>query len=285
MDVAQSAHPLLMPARRALQVITIYDLDFLDHPERTRAEIRRDYPGLTARHARRADLVVVISEHTARAVTSRLGVDDARVVICRPGAPDTPPRAVPAEPGPILFVGTIEPRKNLPALFAAYDRVVAGRPDAPPLVLAGRRVEQSAAILATLATWPALAGRVRHLGYVTDAERQQLYAAASMLVLPSLEEGFGMTAVEAMQAGVPVVAARRGALPEVVGDAGTLVDPTDEVALAYAIDSLLADPSRRLRQSENGVARAREFSWAASAARLLAAYSEALARRQAEAAR
>jgi glycosyltransferase involved in cell wall biosynthesis len=284
-DVAHSAHPLLMPARRALQVINIYDLDFLDHPERTRAEIRRDYGALTARHAQRADLIVVISEHTARAVKSRLGVADARVVICRPGAPDTPPRALPPVPGPILFVGTIEPRKNLPALFAAYDRVVAGRPDAPPLVLAGRSVEQSAGILATLAARPALAGRVRHLGYVTDAERQRLYEDASMLVLPSLEEGFGMTAVEAMQIGVPVVAARRGALPEVVGDAGTLVDPTDEGALADAIDSLLADPARRLRHAEEGWRRAREFSWTTSAAHLLAAYGEALARRRGERAR
>lgn len=281
-DVAQSAHPLLMPARRALQAVTVYDLDFLDHPERTRAEIRRDYPALSGDHARRADLVVVISEHTARAVTTRLGVAGERVVVCRPGAPAVAPRVQPSAAGPVLFVGTIEPRKNLPALFAAYARVVASHPEAPPLVLAGGRVEQSEAILGTLSKWPALAGRVRYRGYVTDAERQDLYAAASMLVLPSLEEGFGMTAVEAMQIGLPVVAARRGALPEVVGDAGTLVDPTDEAALAGAIAALLGDPQLRRRHTDAGMQRARTFSWSASAARLLEAYREALARWRAE---
>jgi glycosyltransferase involved in cell wall biosynthesis len=282
-DVAHSSHPLLMPARRAAQVVTVYDLDFLDHPERTRAEIRRDYPKLAALHARRADLVVVISEHTAAAVQSRLGVSRDRLVVCRPGAPAWRPRTAPPGAGPILFVGTVEPRKNLPTLFAAYERVVAGRPDAPPLLLAGGTVEQSAAILQRLAGRPLLDGRVRHLGYVTDEAREQLYRDASMLVLPSFEEGFGLTAVEAMQVGVPVVASTAGALPEVVGDAGTLVDPVDERALAQAIERLLGNPGRRQAHAEAGRQRARQFSWRASAAALLAAYQDVVTRCQREA--
>lgn len=280
-DVAHSSHPLLMPARHAVQAVTVYDLDFLDHPERTRAEIRRDYPGRARDHANRADLVVVISEHTAAAVRTRLGVPADRIVVCRPGAPDWQPRDAPAPNGPVLFVGTIEPRKNLPALFAAYERVLAARPDAPPLLLAGAIVEHSAAILADLEARPALAGRVRHLGYVSDDDRYRLYADASMLVLPSLEEGFGMTAVEAMQVGVPVVASARGALPEAVGDAGTLIDPLDERALAAAILSLLGDGGRQRAHVEAGRRRARAFSWTASAARLLDGYRDARARRQA----
>jgi glycosyltransferase involved in cell wall biosynthesis len=278
-DVAHSAHPLLMPASAAVRVVTVHDLDFLDHPERTEAEIRRDYPALAASHAARADLVVVVSEHSAHTVRSRLGVREDRLVICRPGAPAGPAREPTTHAGPILFVGTIEPRKNLPMLFAAYERVVAGRPDAPPLVLAGRSVEQSAPILQSLAARRALAGRARYLGYVSDEERRQLYLEASMLVLPSLEEGFGMTAVEAMQAGVPVIASNRGALPEVVGDAGALVDPTDEAALAAAIEYLLANPPERLARAEAGRVRARLFTWSATAARLLDAYREAVARR------
>lgn len=282
-DVAHSSHPLLMPARRAAQVVTVYDLDFLDHPERTRAEIRRDYPKLAAPHARRADLVVVISDHTAAAVQSRLGVSRDRLVVCRPGAPAWRPRTALPGAGPILFVGTVEPRKNLPALFAAYERVVAGRPDAPPLLLAGGTVEQSAAILHRLAGRPLLEGRVRPLGYVTDEAREQLYRDASMLVLPSFEEGFGLPAVEAMQIGVPVVASTAGALPEVVGDAGMLVDPADEHALAQAIERLLGDPGLRQAHAEAGRQRARQFSWRASAAALLAAYQDVVARRQRDA--
>jgi glycosyltransferase involved in cell wall biosynthesis len=279
-DVAHSAHPLLMPARSAAQVVTVYDLDFLDHPEHARAEIRRDYPRLAGRHARAADLVVVISQYTAGAVQDRFGVGPERMVICPPGAPPWPPRTQPAELGPVLFVGTIEPRKNLPTLFGAYERLVAARVDVPPLLLAGGIVEQSAAILQPLRDHPRLAGRVRHLGYVSDADRERLYREASILVLPSLEEGFGMTALEAMQVGVPVVTSNRGALPEVVGEAGTLVEPLDEAALARAIERLLGDPVLRQRQVEAGHARARRFSWASSASTLLAAYEDALARRR-----
>lgn len=278
-DVAHSPHPLLTPARHAVQVVTIHDLDFLDHPERTRAEIRRDYPRLAASHACRADLVVAVSRFTAARVASRLGVEPPRLVVCRAGAPPWPARTEPAVAGPILFIGTIEPRKNLPALFAAYERVRAGRPDAPPLVLAGRTVEQSGAILQAWRDRPMLNGHVRHLGYVGDSERLRLLGEASMLVLPSLEEGFGLPALEAMQVGVPVVASTRGALPEVVGDAGTLVEPTDHAALAAAIDALLGDPGRRAAQAAAGRARAASFSWSDSAASLLEAYRQAVARR------
>jgi glycosyltransferase involved in cell wall biosynthesis len=280
-DVAQSGHPLLVPARRALQAITIHDLDFLDYPERTRAEIRRDYPKLVRQHATRADLIVVVSEHTSQLVQKRLGVAADRVIVCYPGAPTSraPERA--ASTGPVLFVGTIEPRKNLPTLFAAYEHVVRNRPDAPPLLLAGKHVEHSPAILETLRARPGLSGRVRDVGYVSNSELWKLYAEASMLVLPSLEEGFGIAAVEAMHAGVPVVASRRGALPEVIGDAGLLVDPTKEEELAAAIESLLAYPERRLRFAAAGQARARKFSWVDSAVRLLGGYKQALARREA----
>lgn len=282
-DVAHSAHPLMMPARRALQVVTIHDLDFLDHPERTAAEIRRDYPALTGAHARRAGLVVVVSEHTARQVSARLEVPSDRLVLCRPGAPPPVFHPFTASPGPIVFVGTLEPRKNLPRLFEAYEQVVTRMPDAPPLVLAGRRVEQSAAILDGLTARRALAGRVVYRGYITDEDRHRLYAKASMLVLPSLEEGFGMTAVEAMQAGVPVVVSDRGALPEVVGDAGIVVDPTRADDIAAAIERLLASPEERRRRAEAGRAQAAQFSWSATAETLVAAYRDALARRRVEA--
>jgi glycosyltransferase involved in cell wall biosynthesis len=279
-DVAHSAHPLLMPARRALKVVTIHDLDFLDHPERTEAEIRRDYPALTASHARRADLVVVVSQYTARQVESRLSVPAARMVVCSPGAPPPVFNPFNASPGPILFIGTIEPRKNLPMLAAAYEQVARRRQTVPALVLAGKQGEQSDLILEQLRT-KAAAGRVEYRGYVPDEERQRLYAEASMLVLPSLEEGFGMTVVEAMQAGVPVIASTRGALPEVAGDAGILVDPTSAPDISAAIERLLDSTDERRRRVEAGRAQAARFSWVGSARTLIAAYRDALSRRRA----
>ena len=281
-DVAHSTHPLLLPCHRdVVKVVTVYDLDFLDYPDRTRAEIRRDYPALAARHAQRADLVVVISEHTARAVESRLGVAPGRVVVCRPGAPDGawPDRSEPT--GPILFVGTIEPRKNLPTLFAAYEQLVARRPDAPRLILAGGTVEQSASILGDLRSRPAIVNRVEQRGYVSDPERRSLYASASMLVLPSFHEGFGMPAVEAMHAGTPVVVSTGGALPEVVGSAAFTIDPSDAAGFADAMERLLADPAERDRRVTAGRERARLFSWRSSAATLLDAYRDACSRQRA----
>ena len=281
-DVAHSMHPLLVPARpQVVKLVTVHDLDFLDHPGRTRAEIRRDYPALAAVHARRADLVVVNSEHTARQVRTRLGVSAERVVLCRPGAPPASNGARSDRSGPILFVGTIEPRKNLPTLFAAYEQLVARNAGVPPLVLAGASVEQSAEILDALRARTALAGRVEYRGYVTDTERQSLYAAASMLVLPSFHEGFGLTAVEAMQAGLPVIASTAGALPEVVGLAGITVDPADAAGFADAMERLLDNPAEHQRRAEAGRQQARLFSWDASAATLLEAYRGAFARRAA----
>jgi glycosyltransferase involved in cell wall biosynthesis len=280
-DIAHSFHPLLMPARRAAQVVTVHDLDFLDHPERTGAEVRRDYPALAPAHARRADLVVTVSGYTSGQVRDRLGVEGDRIAVCRPGAPGWPTGS-PAPPGgPILFVGTIEPRKNLPALFAAYEQVVGDMPGAPPLVLAGRVVDGSGEILGQVGARAAIAGRVQHLGYVDDVELQALYGRAAMLVLPSLEEGFGMTALEAMHMGVPVVASSRGALPEVVGDAGMLVDPLDAGALAAAIGRVLRDEPLRRKLSAAALERARRFSWDDSAATLLAAYRALISRRAA----
>lgn len=276
-DVVHSMHPLLMPSRRAARLVTIHDLYFLDSPGSTSAEIRRDYAALAQDHARRADGIVVISEYTKGRVTARLGLDPNRVTVCYPGAPDWRPRTEPSAAGPILFVGTVEPRKNVPGLLRAYAELLARMPHAPDLVLAGR-IPPRAGIQAEIAGL-SLARRVRAEGYVTDERRQRLYREASMLVVPSFDEGFGITAVEAMTLGVPVIAARRGALPEVVGDAGLLVDPEDHGALADAMAHVLWDAAARRRLAEAGVQRAAGFTWEASAISLQDAYRAAVQRR------
>jgi glycosyltransferase involved in cell wall biosynthesis len=280
-DVAHAAHPLLIPTRKAAQIVTIHDLFFLSQPERTTAEIRRDYPTLAPAHARRADAVITSSQHTRAMVTSRLGVPAERVYVCPPGAPRwrTLGRAanVPAA-GVILFVGTLEPRKNIGALLDAYQRLLHRRSTMPPLVLAGRATAGAAPWLERIAREP-LRGHVTHLGYVPDAEREQLYAGARVLVLPSLDEGFGLPALEAMSAGVPVVAANRGALPEVVGSGGTLVDPDDIDGLAAAIERLVTDREWAEAQGRAGLERARAFTWEQSVRDLRGAYVDAVARR------
>jgi glycosyltransferase involved in cell wall biosynthesis len=280
-DVAQATHPLLLPSRRAARLVTIYDLDFLDHPERTRGEIRRDYAALAGAHARKADQVIVISQHTASEVETRLGVPRSRISICTPGAPDWPRRTTePAAGGCILFLGTIEPRKNIGALLDAYARLLAQDRLAPPLVLAGRVASEAAALVERSRTAP-LAGHVEFLGYVDSDTRRDLFSRALVFVMPSHTEGFGMPVVEAMISGVPVIAADRGALPEAAGPAGMLVDPDNAAAMADALRRVLADPDQRRRMSDDGFRHARQFQWTRTAQGIREAWHLALEHRRA----
>ncbi len=280
-EVVQASHPLLIPASpRAARLVTVYDLDFLDHPERTAREIRRDYPALAGRHARLADQVIVISQHTADAVVARLGVPPSRVSICRPGAPSWAPReAEPASGGTILFLGSIEPRKNLLVLLDAYESLLGtGRP-LPRLVLAGATSERSAPVLARLER-SALAAHVDLPGYVRPERRADLYRQALVFVMPSATEGFGMPVVEAMVMGVPVIAADSGALPEAAGDAGLLVPAGDAAALASALAAVLDNRGRRQAMAARGRDHARAFTWAQTAAGVREAWQRAVAHRR-----
>ena len=279
-DVVQSTSPLLVPSRRSARLVTIYDLDFLDHPERTMREIRRDYPALAGRHAARADQVVVISRHTAENVTRRFGIAPGRISICTPGAPAWPRReSEPLEGGCILFLGTLSARKNPGVVLDAYERLVARWPTAPPLALVGRLADDSAGILER-ARQPPLAGRVVLPGYVSDAARLGWFQRALVFVLPSHAEGFGIPVVEAMTVGVPVVAANRGALPEAVGDAGRLVEPDDPAALAAVLEELLRSQATRDQLREAGWRQAAQFTWARTAEGLREAWALAIEHRR-----
>ena len=283
-DVVHAAHPLLIPARRAAQVITIHDLFFLSHPEQTSAEIRRDYPALAARHARRAHAVITSTEHGKRLIGAQFGVAADRIHVCPPGAPSWRTLGhgphVPRD-GYVLFVGTLEPRKNVGALLDAYALLLRRRAGAPPLVLAGRATQEAAGWLDRIAK-PPLAGHVRHLGYVAHDEREGVYAGARALVLPSLDEGFGLPALEAMSAGIPVVASNRGSLPEVVGSGGLVVDPDDLEGIAAALEHLISDDRAAAAWASAGLARSRAFTWTHAASILRNAYADAIMRRAGE---
>jgi glycosyltransferase involved in cell wall biosynthesis len=279
-DVAHSLHPLLMPARRAAQVVTVHDLYFLDQPEKTAMEIRRDYPALAASHARRADAVITVSKYTAGNIRSKLGLDRDTITICPPAAPPWTPVARRNPRGHILFMGTVEPRKNVPALLRAYAELVQRRPDAPTLAIAGKIVDACQREVTEPIETSLLAGRVRLVGYVSGNDREQLYRDASMLVLPSFDEGFGMPVLEAMTLGIPVIISARGALPEVAGEAGLMVEPDDHQGLSAAMERLLTDDGLAARNAAAGIVRARQFSWDATAARVLETYGAAIERRR-----
>lgn len=282
-DVAHSAHPLLMPARHAAQVVMVHDLDFMVHPERTHSEIRRDYPVLAPAHIRAADAVAVNSPHTAAEVVRLTGVAREQVFVCPLGRPDWTAREVEPSGAPLLFFGTIEPRKNVGLLLDAYERLLSVRGargiPTPRLVLAGGAGLGSDAILHH-ARGPILGAYVDVLGYVDPDAKRDVYASAMICITPSHTEGFGLPALEAMTVGVPVVVADQGALPHVVGTAGTLFRSGDAESLTTALDALISAPERRAQMSAAGLAQSREFSWAHTAARTREAWAHAVEHRR-----
>jgi glycosyltransferase involved in cell wall biosynthesis len=278
-DIAHSPHPLLLPSRSAAQLVTIHDLHFLSHPERASAEIRRDYPALVRAHSCRADRIIVVSRFVAGEVQRLLEVPAERISVCPNGAPEwkTPPAA---DAGSyLLFVGTIEPRKNVGGLLDAYARLVARRANAPRLVIAGRADPDASGVLAAVER-PPLKGHVEYRGYVPAEEREALFKGALALVLPSFDEGFGIPALEAMAAGVPVIVSNRAALPEVVGDAGLYIDPDDPESLTATLERLIGDPLLRASCARRGLERASQFTWTQTAHDVRRAYEDALLARR-----
>ena len=272
-DVVHSPHPLLIPTTDASQIVTIHDLDFLRHPEHTSGEIQRDYGHLVREHAHRARRVIVPSQFTATEVENELGVDPKHISVCYNGAPPWLPRTDWPKYGHILFVGSLTKRKNIGTLLDAYQVLLESSEssDIPPLVLAGPLTEQSDDLMKVL-EHPAFRKRVRHKGYVESPRLRQLYEEASVLVLPSLHEGFGLPVVEAMKVGVPVVTSLRGALPEIVQDAGLTVDATNHNELAGALMRMLTDESFAKACAQRGLQRAELFSWKEAAKALRKAY-------------
>ncbi len=286
LDVFHTSEVLLWRQEGAWNAITVYDLTALLFPAWHTAETRC----LQQRKARfireHAEGVIAISETTRRDVVTHLGVPPERVYVVPPGVdPACRPldgaqvaRALAPlglRPGEyILHVGTIEPRKNLTRLAEAYDLLRWRMGSAAPrLVLAGAVGWLCADVLRRI---EALGKDVLRLGHVSAEILPALYNGARLLVYPSLYEGFGLPPLEAMACGTPVVASSAGALPEVVGDAGLLVDPQDVEGLAAAMAELLADAERWTALRQAGLARAAAFSWARSARRLLEVYRAAV---------
>jgi glycosyltransferase involved in cell wall biosynthesis len=232
---------------------------------------------------RRADHLLAISEHTRRDLIDLLGAPPAGVTVTHCGVDPTFRPLDAAQVAAwraryglperfILYVGTLEPRKNVPRLLDAYARLRRRGP-VPPLVLVGGRGWRHAAIDARLAAL-GLGDAVRFLGYVPAAELPLCYNAAGVFVYPSLYEGFGLPPLEALACGTPVVTSNAASLPEAVGDAAVLVDPRDPAALADALAAALADEPLRQRLRAAGLAQARRFSWRRMAEQTLAVYHD-----------
>ena len=278
LDVVHGTNFVVPPTRRAAAVVTVHDLTSLHHPELCDAATLA-YPALLRAALGRGALVHAVSRFVADEVVEHLGADPDRVGVAYSGVPDVA-RGDPARgrrlAGTERFVvalGTIEPRKDLPLLVRSFDAVADGRPDLH-LVIAGPDGWGAEALTA------AIAGahhrrRVVRLGWVDDADRADLLAGATVLAYPSRYEGFGFPPLEAMAAGVPVVATAGGALPEVLGDAAALVAVGDGDALAAALASVVDEAHTRRAMVAAGHRRVARYGWDGCAEGLMALYRRA----------
>jgi glycosyltransferase involved in cell wall biosynthesis len=281
LHLTHSPHPLLLPGRKAKQVVTLHDLFFLKHPDMTEAEIRRDYAPLVREHVKKADGVICVSEHTASEARLLLDVPADKVAVIPNGVDPVyrapmAPEAVDAvlsrrrfPRGAILYVGTEDKRKNLVNLAMAYMGLARRRRRTPPLLMVGP------------GAWWAQGGdisgsQILATGYLETTEIRALMAASALLVLPSLEEGFGLPVAEAMAAGLPVVCSRGSALEEVAGGAATLVNPLDTKSIAEGIERVLDDPKLAEQQRKKGLEQSRKFDWDTTTARTLEFYAKVL---------
>lgn len=266
------------------QVVTVHDLAFHHFPEQYPAAKQRYLRLMTRLSVGRARRVIAVSEATRQDVIRLYGRSPERVVAVpngiggemKPLPPDRVAefrreRELPEEF--FLFLGTLQPRKNLETLLRAYAMIA--NEVAWPLIVAGAagwQYDRTFGLVRQLG----LSERVRFVGYVAGDELPLWYNAATVFVYPSLYEGFGLPVLEAMACGTPAIASNTSSLPEVVGDAGLTIDPTDTRALASAMLAVARDGDLRQQLGQRGRERAREFGWRRTAELTVEVYRQAL---------
>ena len=268
------------PMRRTIPtVLTIYDLNILRFPQLFRLWFRHYARVVLPRAARCADAIITLSQASKADIVAGLGIAPERVSVVPPGVD---PLFTPLAPGHeraadlrrryglagdfILTVGSVEPRKNLPRLFAAVAQL-RGRPGTADVALVHAGPD------GWLANGVRRTPGVRFLGHVPRADLATLYSLARVCAYPSLYEGFGLPVAEAMACGCPVVTSNVSSMPEVAGDAAELVDPASVDAIAASIEALWTDEARRVELARRGRERARGFTWERAARETAAVYA------------
>lgn len=289
-DLLHSMHytrPAFLPCA---SVVTFHDMTFFLYPHlHTRAK-RLFFPRAIRFSARRADALLAISESTRQDAIRLLHIPPEKITATPLGVtpqfrPITDPEKLQAVRERynlpehfLLYVGLVEPRKNLPLLLRAYDCLVREQGDIPPLVIVGRPGWGYAEVLAEIER-RGLKEKVHFTGYLPLEELPIVYNLADIFIYPTIYEGFGLPPLEALACGAPVITSAVSSLPEHIGKAGLLVPPQDEGALAQAIGSVLSDPALAIRLKRLGPQQASQFTWQRTAQETLQVYQRVLANR------
>ncbi len=281
LDVFHSPNYTLPLGLPCPSVVTVHDLAFLDR-RLHKARLRFYLTLLTKMSLKRADRIIAVSEYTKSEIERHFPFAEGKVSVVYSGldpafrngtsALEGRPPAASGRPY-ILFVGSIEPRKNLPRLIRAFEHAMADTGLPHELVLCGPWGWRYRPVEEALERSP-MRQRIRQIGYVASADLPSLYAGADLLAYPSLIEGFGFPVLEAMASGTPVLTSDCSALPEVAGGAAVTVPPTDEGAIAKGIIRILSDRSLAETLAERGRVRSAEFTWERTAAETVAIYRQ-----------
>jgi glycosyltransferase involved in cell wall biosynthesis len=283
---------------RTKVIVTLHDMIADHHPNEVfpNKKLRFFWKAKQNLAVRQADLILTVSDSSKRAIVDYFNLEQSRVQTI----PEGPSAVFSVQPRDermrealsrfglalddrfLLYVGGISPHKNLGALIDAFHQVTraAGLSDLK-LVLVGDYKDDpfysDYPFLRTRVNQLGLGDRVMFTGFVQDRELVFLYSASSLLVMPSLEEGFGLPVIEAMSCGTPAVCSQRGSLPEVLGEAGSFFDPARPESLARAILEVLADDSRRSEMARLGLDRSRQFTWEAAATKTAELFARTIA--------
>ncbi len=269
-------------------VVTVHDLSWLRYPETHPADRVREMNRIMPHAMEGAAHVLVDSDFVKREVMAHYGLSEARITTTLLGvSTEFQPQTAEQCAAPldryrlqygryILAVATLEPRKNLSSLIAAFAQLPDTLKRRYPLVIAGMRGWGGSIMTESLRNMIAK-GEVRLVGYVAQTDLPKLYAGARMFVYPSLYEGFGLPPLEAMACAVPVIASNRASLPEVVGNAGILTEPLDDSRIAQHMRALIEDDALHAHLAKAGRLRARQFTWRKCAMETLAVYRRVLA--------
>lgn len=270
-DLFHGLNQRIDSTRHRRTVSTFHDL-FVMTGDYSTPEFRARFSEQARRAAERSDLIIAVSQFTARQVQQLLNVEAGRIRVIHHGC------RLPMGPAPassreqiILFVGALQRRKNVARLVEAFEHLAPGW----RLVLAGSFGFGSEEILNRIQV-SSRRPDIQVLGYVSDQILKGLYQSASIFAFPSLDEGFGMPLLDAMAQGVPILTSNISALPEVSGDAALLVDPADVSAIAAGLRSLIDDQSLREQLVQKGLKRCREFTWDTAVAETWKVYEELL---------
>lgn len=282
-DVFHSAEPLLPPIGKKKAIVSFNDSAYYKFPHFYNRTTARKWDYLYRRALRRADAIIVLSENTRNDLIEMLNLPREQIYVVRPPTdPIFSPRRLPEAEEHVrrkyslpdqffLFVGTLEPRKNIPRLVKAFEMFLLERQQQISLVIVGRRGWLYEGILHTVNSSPAR-DRILLLDYVADADLAVLYRLALVFVFPSLYEGHGYPVVEAMASGTPVITSRNSSLKEIGEGAALLIDAENVDEMCEAMYTLATDENLRRELVAKGLRRAEQFSVKNAAEGILAVY-------------